>query len=115
MTAVTTPPEIDTEHITTLINRATQVFTHEHTDVEIDELARGLRTTYAALAAVVDLRAPRPWQGRLLAAVCHCDGLLKHDQKASTTAHWCRSFGTRLHYLAYAYTHPPAPQPEAAQ
>ncbi|GHH54832.1 hypothetical protein [Streptomyces candidus] len=107
MTTAIAPPEIDTEHINILINRATGIFAYEHTDAELDELARGLRDAYSALIDVVDTWAPRSWQKRLLAATRRCEGLLKADREASATAHWCRSFGTRLRYLAYAYTHPP--------
>jgi hypothetical protein len=94
---------------------SSDVFAYEHPDGELDELASGLRVTSAALTKVVDTSAPRSWQRRLLAAVSHCEGLPKHDAKASATAHWCRSFGTRLHYLAYAYTRPVKARPETSQ
>ncbi|MCX5206074.1 hypothetical protein OG897_32245 [Streptomyces sp. NBC_00237] len=115
MTTATAPPETGTEHIDLLINRATGIFATMPTDAELDELARNLPTADTALSAVVDVQARRSWRGRLLADVWHCGTLLTHDEKASATAHWTRSFGSRLRYLAYASTHPPTPHPKAAR
>jgi hypothetical protein len=94
-------PAIDTGRVRVLIDQATSPM-QGTSDAGRRQLAEELTAAYGMLRSLVNIpMVPLAEQGRLRAAVFHCDGLL--SQGWTRSDYWCRSFATRLHYVAEQY------------